>query len=227
MANRIQKGYERHIQESSPDMDKLWAKIEQRIDEKAPAVQEQPQKPQITVKRGEFMKYAAVAACLIAVVAGTVVFMNSKDDKVKTADSVAYKSEYKAEDSTAQDRAPAEQKSLLATQDAKTDSYTDKIDAVDGYDDKANKTAADEEKAKSEAVATAESESPKERIKSLMETQRYTSADKEQKVKMVEELAEEMKKNGEITDYAMKIKEVNSRIEITLPDGEILGMMLL
>ena len=32
MANRIQNDYRSHMQGTSPDMDKLWNRIEQRID---------------------------------------------------------------------------------------------------------------------------------------------------------------------------------------------------
>ena len=80
MAKKIEDLYREHMQENSPDMDKLWAKIETRIDEKeqgAPAKTE-AEKPKITVKHSSVGKYIAIAACL------TAIFLSTKENKIET-----------------------------------------------------------------------------------------------------------------------------------------------
>lgn len=213
MANRIQKGYNGHMQGTSPDMDKLWDRIEARIDEKqgAQAGSDTPDvKPNITVKRGSFLKYAALAACFIAVIAGTVVFMNSRDNEVKKDTSSNYS--YKAEEASAAE-VNRDNNNKLA---AKTN------DAAD----------ANEQKRSYDAVSAAEpkiegaDEAVKNSIKSFMTTNEYTSADKEKRAQLVENLAKQMEEKGEISEYQMIKRESFTRIEITLPDGTIQGIIL-
>ena len=72
MANRIQKGYRSHMEQNSPDMDKMWEKIQQHIDSQpqkpVQTVQENQPEPEMKRRRIGFVKYAAAAACLVAVV---------------------------------------------------------------------------------------------------------------------------------------------------------------
>ena len=88
MNKRIDDAYSEHMQKSSPDMDMLWARIERRIDasQKSSEAQAAPQITQSAPapKSRGIAKYIALAACLAAVVAGTVVFMTSKESEVKT-----------------------------------------------------------------------------------------------------------------------------------------------
>ena len=71
MANRIQKGYRSHMEQNSPDMDKMWEKIQQHIDSQpqkpVQTVQENQPEPEMKRRRIGFVKYAAAAACLVAV----------------------------------------------------------------------------------------------------------------------------------------------------------------
>ncbi|EXM38032.1 hypothetical protein RASY3_17175 [Ruminococcus albus SY3] len=85
MAN-LKEEYTQHIQDTAPDMDKLWNRISEEIDKK-----ETENKSETTytenrdqIKRsGGYMKIAAVAAAFIVVFAGVNILNESK--KTKTA----------------------------------------------------------------------------------------------------------------------------------------------
>lgn len=211
MANRIQKDYNDHIQQSSPDMDKLWGRIEQRIDAKQESLQpsDQTQTPQLTVnRRNSFFRYAAVAACLVVVVASTVIFINS--DKTVAKDTNSFAQPQNTEQINAAQPQDKEDK-----QQAAADKDTDNVDKLpaDKYAD--NQTATENT-----------SEDPKNKIKELMETPQYLEADMDGKYKLVEELAKQLKDSGVISDYQILKRQNLSRVEITLPDGTINGILL-
>ncbi len=218
MANRIYNDYRSHIENTSPDMDKLWNRIEQKIDgqqNNAPKVEDTPHKPQITVKKTSVFKYAAIAACFVAVIAGTVIFLNSKDSSVKTSEtsyknatlSAAANDNNKQEAADAVSQAPATNREAIAKAD--NDSAQDA--------DRSKKLIAEK---KTETVE------PKEQIKLVMTTTEYLGADIDKKIKMIEDLAAKLKRDGTIKDYTVKKRDVNSRIEIVLNDGTRQGIIL-
>lgn len=211
MANKIQNDYRSHMQETSPDMDKLWDKIEQRIDVQQTDTK-QTEQPQITASRGSFFKYAAVAACLIAVVASTVFFMNTKDNSVQkdTAKSSSNALLNKAP-TNAEDKDRQENNDMAAADMNTTDNVTQKAD-----------NAAPTDQPTAEAVA----DEPKNKIKELMMTHDYLDADTDGRLGLVEQLAKQLQENGEISDFKLIKKENLSRVEITLPDGTIQGIIL-
>lgn len=209
MANKIQKDYRSHMQETSPDMDKLWGKIEQRIDAQQPAPKQaepQDEQPQITASSGGFLKYAAVAACLIAVVASTVFFMNTKENNVQkdTEKSNSYVQNNAAID--AEDKDMQENNDMAAEDMNAANKITQKLERPTATE------AADVE--------------AKDKIKELMMTHDYLAADKQRRFELVEELAKQLAQNGEISEYKMIERENLSRVEITLPDGTIQGIMI-
>ena len=59
-----------------------------------------------------------------------------------------------------------------------------------------------------------------------MKEDEYRNADLEGKIKLIEKLAAEMKTAGDITAYEIKRRETNNRIEITMPDETIIGIMI-
>ena len=67
---------------------------------------------------------------------------------------------------------------------------------------------------------------PNERVKALMRTADYEAADADKRCTMVEELAEEMKARGEITGYELVRRDSGNRIELTLTDGTVKGIIL-
>ncbi len=83
MAN-LKEEYTKHIQDTAPDMDKLWSRISEEIDKK-----ETEKKTETTytqnreqIKRsGGYMKIAAVAAAFIVVFAGVNIMNESKKTK--------------------------------------------------------------------------------------------------------------------------------------------------
>lgn len=215
MANRIQNDYRSHMQGTSPDMDKLWNRIEQRIDNSqktaqnttAPAQSES----QITVSKGGWLKYAAIAACLIAVVIGTTTLMRSKDKDITT-----------------------ETESTYAGTEAQYKS-AEKEDAIASGGEVNKRNNAVREKAVEESAADNVAGIPKtdtsglapnEQVKALMRTAEYTAADKDKRVELVENLAKEMKQRGEITKYEIFRRDSGDRIELTLPDEMVKGVIL-
>ena len=215
MANRIQNDYRSHMQGTSPDMDKLWNRIEQRIDNSqktaqnttAPAQSES----QITVSKGGWLKYAAVAACLIAVVIGTTTLMRSKDKDITTETESTYagtEAQYKSaekEDATASG-GEANKRNNAVKEKAVEESAADKVAGIPQTD--------------TSGLA------PNEQVKALMRTAEYTAADKDKRVELVENLAKEMKQRGEITKYEIFRRDSGDRIELTLPDEMVKGVIL-
>lgn len=219
MANRIQNDYRSHMQGTSPDMDKLWNRIEQRIDNSqktaqnttAPAQSES----QITVSKGGWLKYAAVAACLIAVVIGTTALLRSKSNDINTESK-------SASVSSAAPAAEREDKKEKTNDDA-TSGQPEKKD--DNVREKAVEESAADKVAgipKTDTTGLA----PNEQVKALMRTAEYTAADKDKRVELVENLAKEMKQRGEITKYEIFRRDSGDRIELTLPDEMVKGVIL-
>lgn len=228
MAKKIEDLYREHMQANSPDMDKLWAKIETRIDEKeqgAPAKTE-AEKPKITVKHSSVGKYIAIAACLTAVIAGTAIFLSTKENKIETDNesvNVSYAAPAEAE--SYQPEAKKDNADSDATKNYKAE--INKRDTEKYQTNGDNESAAastDEDSGKD--VSSAGAAAPKERIKALMKEDEYRNADLEGKIKLIEKLAAEMKTAGDITAYEIKRRETNNRIEITMPDETIIGIMI-
>ena len=215
MANRIQNDYRSHMQGTSPDMDKLWNRIEQRIDNSqktaqnttAPAQSES----QITVSKGGWLKYAAIAACLIAVVIGTTTLMRSKDKDITTETESTYagtEAQYKSaekEDAIASG-GEANKRNNAVREKAVEESAADNVAGIPKTD--------------TSGLA------PNEQVKALMRTAEYTAADKDKRVELVENLAKEMKQRGEITKYEIFRRDSGDRIELTLPDEMVKGVIL-
>ena len=215
MANRIQNDYRSHMQGTSPDMDKLWNRIEQRIDNSqktaqnttAPAQSES----QITVSKGGWLKYAAIAACLIAVVIGTTTLMRSKDKDITTETESTYagtEAQYKSaekEDAIASG-GEANKRNNAVKEKAVEESAADNVAGIP----------------KTDTTGLA----PNEQVKALMRTAEYTAADKDKRVELVENLAKEMKQRGEITKYEIFRRDSGDRIELTLPDEMVKGVIL-
>ena len=215
MANRIQNDYRSHMQGTSPDMNKLWNRIEQRIDNSqktaqnttAPAQSES----QITVSKGGWLKYAAIAACLIAVVIGTTTLMRSKDKDITTETDSTYagtEAQYKSaekEDATASG-GEVNKRNDAVREKAVEESAADKVAGIP----------------KTDTTGLA----PNEQVKALMRTEDYKAADKDKRVELVENLAKEMKQRGEITKYEIFRRDSGDRIELTLPDEMVKGVIL-
>ena len=228
MAKKIEDLYNDHMQANSPDMDKLWAKIETRIDEKeqgAPAKTE-AEKPKITVKHSSVGKYIAIAACLTAVIAGTAIFLSTKENKIETdneSGNVSYAAPAEAE--SYQPEAKKDNADSDATKNYKAE--INKRDTEKYQTNGDNESAAaptDEDSGKD--VSSAEAESPKDRIKALMKGNEYLGADSEGRIKLIEKLAQEMKSAGEIKSFELKRRETNNRIEMTMPDETVVGLII-
>lgn len=217
MANRIQNDYRSHMQGTSPDMDKLWNRIEQRIDNSqktaqnttAPAQSES----QITVSKGGWLKYAAVAACLIAVVIGTTALLRSKSNDINTESK-------SASVSSAAPAAEREDKKEKTNDDATSGQPEKRSDASYGTD------VAGITNDKKALIPESANLEPNEQVKALMRTAEYTAADKDKRVELVENLAKEMKQRGEITKYEIFRRDSGDRIELTLPDEMVKGVIL-
>ena len=224
MAKKIEDLYRDHMQTSSPDMDKLWARIEKRIDEndQGEKKQSEPQKPQITVKRSNIGKFIAVAACLAAVVAGTVIFMNSKDNKVETDNSGSY-AEAKGVSESEDKNKTAKKQDGTSSAEQKEEKYNRANESADDNESGIEKSSVP---TGDDNVSSADPIQPKDRIKSLMKQDNFKSEDIEGKLKLIEELVSEMKASGEIKDYAIKKRQTNSRVEITMPDETIIGLII-
>ena len=215
MANRIQNDYRSHMQGTSPDMDKLWNRIEQRIDNSQKTAQNTTvpaqSESQITVSKGGWLKYAAVAACLIAVVIGTTTLMRSKDKDITTETESTYagtEAQYKSaekEDATASGAKP-QKKDDNVREKAVEESAADNVAGIP----------------KTDTTGLA----PNEQVKALMRTEDYKAADKDKRVELVENLAKEMKQRGEITKYEIFRRDSGDRIELTLPDEMVKGVIL-
>ena len=87
--NNIKYKYSQHVQDTAPDMDKLWNKIENTIDEKETA---NDVKPQIRQTKKSYKKYTALAASLLVVISAAYIFANFNDNKTDTYDKSATES---------------------------------------------------------------------------------------------------------------------------------------
>ena len=212
MNKRIDDAYSEHMQKSSPDMDMLWARIERRIDasQKSSEAQAAPQITQSAPapKSRGIAKYIALAACLAAVVAGTVVFMTSKESEVKTDTEISAKGDasYSTADKTYNDNVAG-------------DNYEKK-----GEENNANVSSSKEKmNIRQPETKTSGSElDPEISMRELKKTDEYVAADLDHRIEMLTALAEKFKVQGAVTSYTVKRKEINSRIELNMPDGSML-----
>lgn len=210
MNKRIDDAYSEHMQKSSPDMDMLWARIERRIDasQKSSEAQAAPQITQSAPapKSRGIAKYIALAACLAAVVAGTVVFMTSKESEVKTDTEISAKGD-------------ASYGTADKTYNVAGDNYEKK-----GEGDNANVSSSkDKMDIRQPETKTSGSElDPEKSMRELKKTDEYAAADLDHRIEMLTALAEKFKVQGAVTSYTVKRKEINSRIELNMPDGSML-----
>ena len=178
MNKRIDDAYSEHMQKSSPDMDMLWARIERRIDasQKSSEAQAAPQITQSAPapKSTGIAKYIALAACLVAVVAGTVVFMTSKESEVKTDTEISSKGD-----------------ASYGTAD-KTYNV-----AGDNYEKKGEGEKMD---IRQPETKTSGSElDPEISMRELKKTDEYVAADLDHRIEMLTALAEKFKVQGAVT----------------------------
>ena len=218
MANRIQDGYRSHMEQNSPDMDKMWAKIQQHIDPQQPVkpVQTeqivQSEQPETKRKGISFVKYAAAAACLVAVVAGTVVFMSSKQDKVSTDSEKAV---------AVQTSSTVDMKQMEGKQDMAQPAEENTNKAA-----KAEENTFDGPKERTASPSGSAGSDISLKFKELMLTPEYTNSDRENKLKLVEDLAKQLKEKGEISEYVLKKKNSGDRIELKLSEENLKVIML-
>jgi hypothetical protein len=59
-----------------------------------------------------------------------------------------------------------------------------------------------------------------------MLTPEYTNSDRENKLKLVEDLAKQLKEKGEISEYVLKKKDSGDRIELKLSEENLKVIML-
>jgi hypothetical protein len=216
MNKRIDDAYSEHMQKSSPDMDMLWARIERRIDasQKSSEAQTAPQITQSAPapKSKGIAKYIALAACLAAVVAGTVVFMTSKENEVKSDTTISAKGDasYSTADKTYNDNVAG-------------DNYGKK-----GEENNANVSSSKEKMniRQPETKTSGSALDPEKSMRELKQTDEYIAADFEHRIEMLTGLAEKMKSQSVITQYQVKRKNTNSRLEMTLPDGTLIMILL-
>ena len=238
MANRIQNDYRSHMQANSPDMDRLWNRIEQRIDAQQKPEQpviSQTSQPVITVKKNSFIKYAAAAACLIAVIAGTVIFVNSRNNKVNMSETtISSKS-----DSSSHHAAKSDESARSAdvnenenvnrdNADPGEETNNDQINGKEIYDEskaeeKKEELSGDQKYAHRNNTKQAEAGpvQPKAEIDKLMQTETYKNADRLHKLELVEKFAKSLRENGIITAFEIIGSEKGDSIRITLPDSTI------
>ena len=225
MANRIQDGYRSHMEQNSPDMDKMWAKIQQHIDSQpqkpVQTVQENQPEPEMKRRRIGFVKYAAAAACLVAVVAGTVVFMNSKQDKVP-ADSEKAVVVPASSAPSAQEKEEGKdaKKELQPAQDQIREETADKAPV------KAQEKAINRSEDQAAASSASASLGISTKFRELMLSPEYTNSDREGKLKAAENLAKQLKEKGEIKEYVLKKKDTGDRIELKVSEDETRVIMI-
>ena len=225
MANRIQDGYRSHMEQNSPDMDKMWEKIQQHIDSQpqkpVQTVQENQPEPEMKRRRIGFVKYAAAAACLVAVVAGTVVFMNSKQDKVP-ADSEKAVVVPASSAPSAQEKEEGKdaKKELQPAQDQIREETADKAPV------KAQEKAINRSEDQAAASSASASSGISTKFRELMLTPEYTNSDREGKLKAAENLAKQLKEKGEIKEYVLKKKDTGDRIELKVSEDETRVIMI-
>ena len=225
MANRIQDGYRSHMEQNSPDMDKMWEKIQQHIDSQpqkpVQTVQENQPEPEMKRRRIGFVKYAAATACLVAVVAGTVVFMNSKQDKVP-ADSEKAVVVPASSAPSAQEKEEGKdtKKELQPAQDQKGEETADKAPV------KAQEKAINRSEDQAAASSASASSGISTKFRELMLSPEYTNSDREGKLKAAENLAKQLKEKGEIKEYVLKKKDTGDRIELKVNEEETKVIMI-
>ena len=241
MANRIQNAYRSHMQANSPDMDMLWAKIEQRIDAKTQAqtkTQTQPeqtvsQQSKITVRRSRFAAYITAAACLIAVVAGALIYIKAKDMKIKTdTNSGSY-----AEDAAASsgnesyEMAKIDYDDVSSAEPAKENDMTEEekkdkdqkgVPGSDSHDSKREYKAdinSTRDKINNNTAKTTESLSPPDKLKKVMDSDEYKNADQTTKEALVSKAANDLLKAKVITNFVIEHTQGKTFIELELPGG--------
>ena len=213
------------MEQNSPDMDKMWEKIQQHIDSQpqkpVQTVQENQPEPEMKRRRIGFVKYAAAAACLVAVVAGTVVFMNSKQDKVP-ADSEKAVVVPASSAPSAQEKEEGKdtKKELQPAQDQKGEGNADKAPVK--VQEKAINRSEDQAAASSASASSGIST----KFRELMLTPEYTNSDREGKLKAAENLAKQLKEKGEIKEYVLKKKDTGDRIELKVNEEETKVIMI-
>ena len=216
MANRIQKGYRSHMEQNSPDMDKMWEKIQQHIDSQpqkpVQTVQENQPEPEMKRRRIGFVKYAAAAACLVAVVAGTVVLMSSNQDKVATDSEKAV---------AVQTSSTVDMKQMEGKQDMAQPAEENTNKAA-----KAEENTFDGPKERTASPSGSAGSDISLKFKELMLTPEYTNSDRENKLKLVEDLAKQLKEKGEISEYVLKKKDTGDRIELKVNEEETRVIMI-
>lgn len=213
------------MEQNSPDMDKMWEKIQQHIDSQpqnpVQTVQENQPEPEMKRRRIGFVKYAAAAACLVAVVAGTVVFMNSKQDKVP-ADSEKAVVVPASSAPSAQEKEEGKdtKKELQPAQDQIGEETADKapVKAQDKAINRSEDQAAASSASASSGIST--------KFRELMLTPEYTNSDREGKLKAAENLAKQLKEKGEIKEYVLKKKDTGDRIELKVNEEETKVIMI-
>lgn len=213
MTKRIQDAYQEHMHKSSPDMDKLWDRIDKRIDASAKADEQQKRQEitQAASKSSGIVKFIALTACLAAVVAGTVVFMSSKENEVKTDTTISAKGDISGNEDN--------YKNAVAGRD--------KTYGSDNVEDKAaDAVSSAEPKAGVEVVTKGKALDAEKAMKDLKQTDEFIAADLEHRMEMVTKLAEDLKEQGAITDFKVKKREKFSRIEMDMPDGTLIAIML-
>ena len=213
------------MEQNSPDMDKMWEKIQQHIDSQpqkpVQTVQENQPEPEMKRRRIGFVKYAAAAACLVAVVAGTVVFMNSKQDKVP-ADSEKAVVVPASSAPSAQEKEEGKdtKKELQPAQDQKGEETADKAPV------KAQEKAINRSEDQASASSASASSGISTKFRELMLTPEYTNSDREGKLKAAENLAKQLKEKGEIKEYVLKKKDTGDRIELKVNEEETKVIMI-
>ena len=213
------------MEQNSPDMDKMWEKIQQHIDSQpqkpVQTVQENHPEPEMKRRRIGFVKYAAAAACLVAVVAGTVVFMNSKQDKVP-ADSEKAVVVPASSAPSAQEKEEGKdtKKELQPAQDQIGEETADKAPV------KAQEKAINRSEDQASASSASASSGISTKFRELMLTPEYTNSDREGKLKAAENLAKQLKEKGEIKEYVLKKKDTGDRIELKVNEEETKVIMI-
>ena len=213
------------MEQNSPDMDKMWEKIQQHIDSQpqkpVQTVQEKQPEPEMKRRRIGFVKYAAAAACLVAVVAGTVVFMNSKQDKVPAdSEKAVVVPASSAPSAQEKEEGKDDKKELQPAQDQKGEETADK--APVNVQEKALNRSEDQAAASSASASSGIST----KFRELMLTPEYTNSDREGKLKAAENLAKQLKEKGEIKEYVLKKKDTGDRIELKVNEEETKVIMI-
>ena len=235
MANRIQNDYQSHMQADSPDMDMLWAKIEQRIDAKAQPEQPASKRSKISVKRNGIAKYIAAAACLAAVTAGALIYINVKDNDIKTNNGSSVSSPANADSAVSQQNAAdnvseGPEKAAEDANDTKKDAVSEraKDDKNQSYlkPNTKNATNPETDKLKDNTKIEEENLSAADEFKELMRSDKYINADMNTRIDLISVLAQRLKNEGRITSFDLISDENLTTVKISLPDNTTLKLEL-